>query len=209
MASILMQMKASSLLAPINEDDSEDDEDFNNLKLKLIEYQKYKEVGKILMYKEMENSQVFYRPVFNADKGDFTISATILDLARTFNQILKELPDDIREMLYQEIPIEVKIREILDLLQDSDYISFAEILKLQKTKKELIVSFMAVLELIKNKQISAMQSETFGEIRIYKVNADAYNQEIDLDSQSSGEPQDLKLEADEYNINREDFNGNI
>ncbi|MDR0823290.1 MAG: segregation/condensation protein A [Endomicrobium sp.] len=207
MASTLMLMKARALLSPLGNDDLEEEEDFDILKQRLIEYQKYKEVGKILMYKEIEHSQVYYRPLFNADKSDFTINATILDLARSFNEILKALPEDIREIMYQEIPIEVKIREILDLLEGGQYISFTDILKLQKTRRELIVSFMAILELIKNKQISAMQSESFGEIRIYKVSVEAYSQdEVAVendDENTSKEPEVLQLNAQENDENNE------
>jgi segregation and condensation protein A len=71
--------------------------------------------------------------------------------------------------MYQEIPIETKIMEILDILEIREYISFNEILRMQKTKTVLIVCFMAVLELVKNKQITAKQSELFSEIRIYRI----------------------------------------
>jgi segregation and condensation protein A len=71
--------------------------------------------------------------------------------------------------MYQEIPIETKIREILDILEGRQYVSFNEILRMQKTKTAQIVCFMAVLELVKNKQIAAKQSKLFSEIRIYRI----------------------------------------
>jgi segregation and condensation protein A len=85
----------------------------------------------------------------------------------SFRTALTPLPKNIKEIMYQEIPIETKIREILDVLEGRQYISFNEVLKMQKTKTALIVCFMAVLELVKNKQIAAKQSELFSEIRIY------------------------------------------
>ncbi|MDR1474363.1 MAG: segregation/condensation protein A [Endomicrobium sp.] len=176
MASTLMQIKAKSLLPFENGKDVEEDDSFDQLKNRLLEYQKYKEVGKLLSYKITENSQVYYRPAPVISKQDFILDATVFDLVSSFRDALIALPENIKEIMYQEIPIENKIRELLDILEGKQYVSFTEILKLQSTKMALIVCFMAILELIKNKQIVAKQSELFSEIRIYKV----YNDEREL-----------------------------
>jgi segregation and condensation protein A len=170
MASTLMQMKARALLpSDSNKDNQEEDDTLDQLKNRLLEYQKYKEVGKLLSYKIMEASQVYYRAATVISKKDFVLDATIFDLMNSFRKALTALPENIKEIMYQEIPIETKIREILDVLEGKQYVSFTEILKMQNTKTALIVCFMAVLELVKNKQIVAKQSELFSEIRIYKV----------------------------------------
>jgi segregation and condensation protein A len=182
MASTLMQIKAKSLLPSENKEDLEEDDPFDQLKNRLLEYQKYKEVGKLLSYKILENSQVYYRPAPVVSKQDFVLNATIFDLMSSFRDALIALPDNIKEIMYQEIPIENKIREILDILDGKQYVSFTEILKLQNTKIALIVCFMAVLELVKNKQIVAKQSELFSEIRIYKV----YNNSQELEKANEG-----------------------
>ncbi|MCA6070225.1 MAG: segregation/condensation protein A [Endomicrobium sp.] len=170
MASTLMQMKARALLpSDSNKDNQEEDDTLDQFKNRLLEYQKYKEVGKLLSYKIMEASQVYYRTATVISKQDFVLDATIFDLMNSFRKALTALPENIKEIMYQEIPIETKIREILDVLEGKQYVSFTEILKMQNTKTALIVCFMAVLELVKNKQIVAKQSELFSEIRIYKV----------------------------------------
>jgi segregation and condensation protein A len=169
MASTLMQIKARSLLPSHSDDEQEEDEDFEKLKDKLSEYQKYKEIGKLLSYKEFENSQVYYRPAPQIDRSDFVLDATLFDLMEGFRAALESLPPAVQTIISDQIPIETKIREILDIIEGKNYVSFTEILRLQKTKMALIVSFMAVLELIKDKLISAKQSEVFGEIRIYKL----------------------------------------
>jgi segregation and condensation protein A len=170
MASTLMQIKAKSLLPSSSDLQDEEGDMLDQLKNRLLEYQKYKEIGKLLSYKVLESTQVYYRPAQVISKHDFILDVTIFDLVRWFRKTLITLPEDIKEIMYQEIPIEVKIREILDILEDKEYVSFTEILKNQNSKPALIVCFMAVLELVKNKQIIARQSELFTEIRIYKVN---------------------------------------
>ncbi|OEG71106.1 hypothetical protein ATZ36_16245 [Candidatus Endomicrobiellum trichonymphae] len=169
MASTLMQIKARTLIPSNNEKDILENDSLNFLKNRLLEYREYKELGKLLSYKIIENSRVYYRPALLVNKQDFILDATIFDLMGSFRTVLATLPENIKEIMYQEIPIETKIREILDVLEGRQYVSFNEILRMQKTKTALIVCFMAVLELVKNKQIAAKQSELFSEIRIYRI----------------------------------------
>jgi segregation and condensation protein A len=214
MASTLMQIKAK-LLHPDNQEDAADaDIELDKIKAKLLEYQKYKEVSKILANKELRYSQTYYRPQPLIEADDFVLSATIYDLIASFQEALKTLPEEVREIMYKEIPIETKIREILDVLEGRQYVSFTEILKLQPTRQSMIVSFMAVLELMKNKQILAKQSDLFDEIRIYRVYFDetAESEENSLGLEIN-EPkkeeivEDLKLTPEEK-FTQEDSDGN-
>ncbi|MDR1940717.1 MAG: segregation/condensation protein A [Endomicrobium sp.] len=218
MASTLMQIKAKTLLPSGQDKDGAQDDPFDQLKNRLLEYQKYKEIGKLLSYKAVENSQIYYRPAPVVDKSDFVLDVSLFDLMDSFRQALTALPDDIKEIMYQEIPIEVKIREILDVLEGRQYVSFTEILKMQKTKTALIVCFMAVLELIKNRQIAAKQSDLFGEIRVYRVYNEIQPEEksedgvLDLaaEDENKGGAEESAAAADlELEPEREDNDGNI
>jgi segregation and condensation protein A len=172
-ASTLMQIKSKSLLPSDNWKDDKEDDSFDQLKNRLFEYQKYKEVGKLLFYKINKNSKIYYRPEPVINKQNFVLDATIFDLMSSFRNVLTILSNNIKKVMCQEIPIESKIREILDILERKQYVSFTEVLKLQDTRLAIIVCFMAVLELAKNQQIIIKQSELFSEIKIYKV----YNNE--------------------------------
>ncbi len=175
MASTLMQIKAK-MLHPDNEKDKEDaDTELDKIKERLLEYQKYKEVSKLLSNKEQEYSQTYYRPEPVIPDHEYEIDATIYDLVKSFQNALKTLPEEVREIMYKEIPIETKIREILDILEGKQYLTFSEIAKIQTSRSAMVVCFMAVLELVKNKQVVAKQSELFEDIRIYRV----YNKEED------------------------------
>jgi segregation and condensation protein A len=169
MTSTLMQMKARLLLPSDDEKNDEESDSLEQLKNRLFEYQKYQEIGKLLSYKIIENSHVYFRPALVVNKHDFVLGVTIFDLINSFRKTLTSLPENIKEIVCQEIPIEIKIRELLDILEERRHISFTEILKMQNTKLALIVCFIAVLELVKNKQVVAKQSELFSEIMIYKV----------------------------------------
>ncbi|MBQ3835448.1 MAG: segregation/condensation protein A [Elusimicrobia bacterium] len=193
MAATLMQIKAK-MLHPDNEKDKEEaDAELNNITERLLEYQKYKEVSKLLANKEQEYSQTYYRPRMAIDEHDYEIEATIEDLVRSFQKALKTLPEEVREIMYKEIPIESKIREILDVLEGKQYLNFSEILKIQTSRAAMVVCFMAVLEMIKNKQIMAKQSELFEDVRIYKV----YDNEDDVSIVRSEDKDELDLKIDQ------------
>ena len=224
MAATLMQIKAK-MLHPDNEKEAVDaDAELDKIKAKLLEYQKYKEVSKILSNKEQQYSQTYYRPHPVIDEQDYQIEATISDLVKAFQEALRTLPEEVREIMYKEIPIEVKIREILDLLEGKQYLSFNEIVKLQPSRTAMVVSFMALLELVKNKQIVAKQSQLFEDIRLYRVYHNEQEetdekQELNLnieqdnvveeDLQVQQQPENLELEAETINpLNNEDKDGN-
>jgi len=192
MASTLMQIKAK-MLHPDNEKDKEDaDTELDKIKERLLEYQKYKEVSKLLSNKEQEYSQTYYRPEPVIPDHEYEIDATIYDLVKSFQNALKTLPEEVREIMYKEIPIETKIREILDILEGKQYLTFSEIAKIQTSRSAMVVCFMAVLELVKNKQVVAKQSELFEDIRIYRV----YNDEENDESIVKEEKDELDLDIE-------------
>lgn len=192
MASTLMQIKAK-MLHPDNEKDKEDaDIELDKIKERLLEYQKYKEVSKLLSNKEQEYSQTYYRPEPVIPEQEYEIDATIYDLVKSFQNALRTLPEEVREIMYKEIPIETKIREILDILEGKQYLTFSEIAKIQTSRSAMVVCFMAVLELVKNKQVVAKQSELFEDIRIYRV----YNNDEEDESIVKEEKDELSLEIE-------------
>lgn len=174
MASTLMQIKARTLLpAPSSAEGEEGPDPRVELINRLMEYQRYKEAAKELDKKLQANRDIHYRgaPVFSEE--DYSLDASLFDLLDAFRDVLRDLKPEIREILYEEIPIEVKIREILTFLEGKTYATFREILRRQETRQALIVTFLAVLELIRLKQIVARQTTVFEEIRVYRSEATA------------------------------------
>jgi len=169
MASTLLEMKSRSML-PDDEEAREEAEEFiSDLKTRLEEYQKYKQVAQILAEREEANRGIFYRskPEFSTD--DYTLDVSCFDLLDTFKNIITVLTEDVKKIVYEEIPIERKISEILETLKEKKFMSFADFLRREKTRMGVVVSFMAVLELIRLGQLIARQKERFGEIRLYLI----------------------------------------
>lgn len=172
MASTLVQIKARMLLPqePGAPEAEEGPDPRAELVAKLLEYQKFKDVAQILSKREFDAREVYYRnvtPVFAEE--DLTLEATIFDLIDAFKGVLNTAEDTVKELLYEQIPLEQKIREILDLTEKEPSVSFSRIFAPGRSRRELIVTFLALLELIRLKQISARQGEHFGEIRIHRL----------------------------------------
>jgi segregation and condensation protein A len=170
MASTLMQIKSQMLLPAPETEEMEGPDPRIELINKLLEYQRFKEAAGILAGYNEKAKDVFYRaipPPF--DEEDFVLKASTLDLLAAFKRILEEAPREVGQILREEITIESKIREILDLLEEKPSIAFGELFTGSHKRLDLIVTFMALLELIRLKQVVAVQSEIFGEIRIGRL----------------------------------------
>jgi segregation and condensation protein A len=174
MASTLMQVKAQMLLPTPAVAEDEGPDPRTALINKLLEYQKFKEASSILAGFHERTKDVYYRslmPVF-ADE-DYTLRASVFDLLTAFKKILEQAPREIGQVLREEIPIEVKIREIMDRLEERESLSFADLFPFGVRRIELVVTFLALLELIRMKQAVAKQSDIFGEIHIFRFEAAA------------------------------------
>ena len=172
MAASLLQIKAKMLLPKdtVGAETEEGPDPRAELMAKLLEYQKFKEAAQFLAQKEHQARDIFYRnqvPEFTEE--DLTLEATLFDLLDAFKGVLAQAGDDVKELLYVEIPLEQKIREILDHLEKGGQAAFHEIFKPKATRREIIVTILALLELMRLKQIIARQTEHFGEIMIYRV----------------------------------------
>lgn len=170
MASTLIQIKSQMLLPSPDLEPEEGPDPRAELINRLLEYQQYKEAAGILSGYNEKARDVFYRtvpPRFGED--DFVLKASVFDLLGAFKRILEQAPREVGQILREEIPLEVKIREILDWLTDRASMALEELFAKSHRRMDLIVTFLALLELIRLKQIVARQAEIFGPIRLYRA----------------------------------------
>lgn len=86
-----------------------------------------------------------------------------------FQRVAFRVEKEVREIIQEDIKVEDRIQEILSLLENKRFINFETIFSGQRTKRLLIVTFLALLELIRLKMVFARQARAFGDIRIYKA----------------------------------------
>ena len=175
MAATLMHVKSRMLLPPAErpEDDDEGPEEDPRLELirQLLEYKRFKEVAQTLHQLEVEQSTTFSR---NEQERALTAAVekplaevSIFDLLAAFNDVFSRTAETpVEEILGDEVKVADKIREIKELLQHTDSVSFAGLFRMDSTRMELVATFLAMLELIRLKMVLAFQRRPFGAIEL-------------------------------------------
>ncbi|OGX23463.1 MAG: hypothetical protein A3J51_02580 [Omnitrophica WOR_2 bacterium RIFCSPHIGHO2_02_FULL_45_21] len=173
MASTLIHIKSRMLLPPepIQEGILQEEEDPRaELVRKLLEYEKYKEAAALLRQKEVNRQNVFTRaPIQMQASGEVYFEASLFDLISAFSKALKDIPRELfYEVIKDEFTVEEKIHDLLHLFLNKSAVCLSELFALAKNKLELVVTFLAVLELIRLKEIIIAQKETFGEVQVMR-----------------------------------------
>lgn len=166
-AANLISIKSKSILPKEKEELEEEEESGEDLVKKLLEYEKFKEAAEFLRSKETQRNKYFSRPSAANDYSQPYIEASIFDLISAFKTALKEVPKDIFfEVMKEEFTVEDKIHDILHLVLDKGKVLLGDLFSQTKSKIEIVVTFLAILELIKLKEIVAVQKDLFGPISI-------------------------------------------
>lgn len=177
MSATLMQIKSRMLLPrdeAIKKQEQEDDPR-QELVQKLLEYQRFKEIASQLRQREQKQQEQFRRrpgiiPSGTANKPDEVyFEANIFDLINAFTDVLKEVPRELfYEVIKDEFTVDQKIHDIFHLLLNQEALVLAKLFSQAKNKLEIIATFLAVLELIRLKEIIVRQKGLFGEIEIIR-----------------------------------------
>lgn len=169
MAANLISIKSKNILPKAEEEEAEE-ETADDLVKRLLEYEKFKEAAGFLRDKEDQRNKYFSRPPTSTKQYDETyIEASIFDLISAFKSALKEVPKDVFfEVMKEEFTVEDKIHDILHIVLEKGKVSLEKLFSQSKSKIEIVVTFLAILELIKLKEIAAVQEKLFGPISIAK-----------------------------------------
>ncbi len=175
MAATLMHIKSRMLLPQeeFAEEEPEDDPQAELMK-QLIEYQKFKEIAEKLEERQIKQEEIFIRgkdeTMALARKEGFLLEANLFDLLTAFNRVLETaVGEGFAEIIDEEITVNEKMKEVRHILLAETSLNFTKIFVDLATKVEMIATFLAVLELIRLKEVKIRQAQRFGEIRIYKA----------------------------------------
>lgn len=177
MAATLMQIKARMLLPPDPDAEEEMEEDpRGELVRRLREYKQFKEIADALKERELRRKDFFARAadeearkVLIDESKEVYFEASLFDLINALSQALNKVPGEvIHEIITEEYTVEQKIHDILHCLLDRSTVSLAGLFQAAKSKIEMVVIFLAVLELIRLKEIKAVQKRTFDDIEILR-----------------------------------------
>lgn len=178
MAATLMQIKSKMLLPQeVNLDDEIPDEEKDprlELVKRLLEYRQFKEAAEQLRAKERARQDLFKRPAVSTDEetGESFFEASLFDLISAFSKALKDVPKElIYEVIKDEFTVEGKVSDLRQIFKERAHISLTRLFLQAKNKLEAIATFLAVLELIRLKEIIVAQKNLFGEIEVLKNQA--------------------------------------
>lgn len=172
MAATLLHIKSRTLLPP--EDEEVDDEEAGEdpraeLTRRLLEYEQFKEAAK-----NLEERPVLYRDVFvrstpeGAAPREVSFERlSIFDLMSAFRRVLERFPDeDVHTVTLETVSVRERMTFLLDQIHHQHRIYFDSLFDGASSKLELIVTFLAMLELIRMRAIAVTQQERLGPIVI-------------------------------------------
>jgi segregation and condensation protein A len=168
MAATLLLIKSRSLLPTQAKITEEDEEDLRAELIKqLLEYQQYKNAALVLRKFEGEQSKLYSRRVARVEEETF-LEVNLFDLLSSYQSLLTAVSLPVVEIQDDSITVKEKISELELLLREREYLLLEELLPPPTQKIVLIVTFLALLELVRLQRVFLSQREPFGEVRIYR-----------------------------------------
>jgi segregation and condensation protein A len=175
MAATLIHIK-SKMLVPVEPTEAEGEEEAvdprEELVQRLLEFQRYKEAAGMLHQKGQIRAATWTRavaPLLLDDAGEEMLEAGLFDLVSAF----KDLLDRRRTLLAHEVgqqgkSLEERIEELLAQIREGASVEFLDLFAAEDTKAAMIVTFLALLELVRLKRIRVYQRGVFGPIRVFR-----------------------------------------
>ncbi len=191
MAATLLAIKSKMLLPKQEEEIYNDEHDFveeddprEELMNRLIEYRRYKGAAETLKEKEKERGLIFSRTpsdlspyVEEVKREPQRINASIYDMIDAFNQLLKRKQEKIprkTKINREDFPIEKRMEEIIEQLNQANGRTMFFQLFDYEERSQLIVTFLAVLELMKAQKIICKQETNFSDISVCRWEGETF-----------------------------------
>ena len=191
-AATLLEIKSKMLLPNLAEDEVAADSAIDprkELVAKLVEYKKFKNVADYLRSMEEKSGFVFTKkPEIIEDKSkgsedsDILKNVTMLQLYNLYNDLLNRYNSKINKenIIQREIPvdtykIEDKMRYLTDKIDSLNHLYFSSLVNECSSKMEVVVTFLALLELIKLKNVKVIQEKNFTEIYLERIDSSEGN----------------------------------
>jgi len=182
MAATLLAIKSKQLLPkpPVFEEDYEDWPDDgldprDELIQKLVEYRKFKQIAEQLREKEFERSLVYSRepedmtPFLKEEIVNPVEGLHLSDLINAFQKALRRASrrNVVATIHRDEISVKDRIRDIIEVLKQFETVRFSRLIRENMDRHEIVVTFLAILELMKMKHIRCFQHQLFDDIVIH------------------------------------------
>lgn len=181
MAATLMLIKSRMLLPPSEEDEPEEDDPRAELVQQLLEYQRYREAALDLSERPLLHRDVFVRelqPLAPEEVSDLPeeplrLRVTVWELMEAFRAVLaRAKPESVHEVVVETVSLRDCAHALLGRLETDRSVLFENLFHTAATRLEVVVTFLALLELMKMGVVKATQEAGFGPIQIELAVAD-------------------------------------
>ena len=172
MAATLIEIKSKMLLPrEITDEAAEDIEDpRQELIDRLLEHQKFKNAAQMLYQKSTVEQAVFRRGQIESDENNLETNATVFDLLTVFQKILDRHKEEIKlEIEREEMSLADMLKHLKAKIFKTGEISLIEIFETMHSRPELVLAFIAVLEIVRTESVKLIQKKTFGDVILRKV----------------------------------------
>jgi segregation and condensation protein A len=166
MAATLIELKTKMLLPrdPLAEIEEEEDprQDLIN---QLLEYQKYKAAAQMLWSRATVERAIFKRAELETDKSNPEVAVALFDLLKVFQEILARHKEEVLlEIEREEITMTEMLERLRNMVMSSGELNLRLFFERARSRRELVLAFLSVLELVRTTEIRLLQRETFGDI---------------------------------------------
>ncbi len=132
---------------------------------RLLEHEKFKAAAEMLWSRATVERAVFTRAEIETDKNNPEVAVGVFDLLRVFQEILARHKEEILlEIEREEVSMAEMIDRLRNMVRSAGEVNLLVFFERSKSRRELVVAFLSVLELVRMSEISLVQSETFGAI---------------------------------------------
>ena len=172
MAATLIELKTKMLLPrdPFAPPEAEEDDPRRNLVDQLLEYQKYKAAAQMLWSRATVERAIFRRAELETDKNNPEVAVGVFDLLRVFNEILDRHKEEVLMEIERERSRWRNAQRLRNMVMSAGELNLRTFFERARSRRELVLAFLSVLELVRTTEIKLFQPETFGEIVARVVN---------------------------------------
>jgi len=173
MAATLAYIKSRMLLPRPEGEDGEEEDPRADLAERLLEHQRFLIAAEELAARSDVQDSVWGRPPQRVDMdGEILLEVSLHDLVRSLRGLLESLgAGSGMDITPGGMSVPERMAQILDLVDGRDLVDFDTLFPPTDPKRDRIVTFLALLELLRLQMVSAWQSKTFGEIRLSRAAA--------------------------------------
>jgi len=182
MAAELAHVKSKMLLPDEGLDEEAEEEDpRSDLVRRLLEYQQYKEASETLTERSMLSRDVFVpqTPERLERSSDGPVEGDIFELVEAFSKMIQKAPPDgFHDIAVDQISVSERIYQIIGMIKKGVTIAIEELMGEDLSRYNIVVTFLALLEMCRLKMVRVYQSATFGQIHIQGIMEEVAEDEV-------------------------------